>query len=93
MTLTVRLSLRVEQTLAEYCVERKITKSAAVKQAIENLLEVEARPPSAYDLGRDLFGPETDEAPIDDLASNSKRLLREHFRGVTSAKRGRAARR
>ena len=34
MTLTVRLPRRVEQELAEYCVERRITKSEAVKQAL-----------------------------------------------------------
>src|SRR5258708_28054008 len=38
MTLTVRLPLRVEQELAEYCVKRRISKSEAVKRALEELL-------------------------------------------------------
>ena len=38
MTLTVRLPDRVEQDLADYCVKRRITKSAAVKLALEALL-------------------------------------------------------
>jgi len=37
MTLTVRLSPRVEQELAEYCVKRRLTKSEAVKLALEEL--------------------------------------------------------
>jgi hypothetical protein len=38
MTLTVRLPHCIEQDLAEYCVKRRLTKSAAVKQALEELL-------------------------------------------------------
>ena len=38
MTLTVRLPDRVEQDLADYCVKRRITKSAAVKLALQALL-------------------------------------------------------
>lgn len=39
MTLTVRLSNRVQQKLAEYCAERNVTKSDAVKEALDLLLE------------------------------------------------------
>ena len=81
MTLTVRLPDRVEQELAEYCVKRRITKSEAVKQALMDLLSTNAGKPSAYDLGKDLFGPHTDAAPTEDIARHSTRLLREHFRG------------
>lgn len=83
MTLTVRLPLRVEQDLARYCVERKVSKSAAVKQALDGLLrnDISRAKPSAYELGIDLFGasPRNDEEAVD-IALNSKRLLREHFR-------------
>ncbi len=81
MTLTVRLPDRVEQDLADYCVKHRLTKSEAVKRALEELLAVSAGRPTAYDLGKDLFGPHTDGLPSDDAAKNSKRLLREHFRG------------
>lgn len=78
MTLTVRLPQRVEQDLAQYCVERKLSKSDAVKLALEGLLRT---PPalSPYELGRDLFAapPET---VGEDVARQSKRLLRERFR-------------
>lgn len=87
MTLTVRLPDRVEQELAEYCVKRRITKSDAVKQALMELLSANAGKPSAYDLGKDLFGPHTDAAPTEDIARHSGRLLREHFLGKKSSKR------
>lgn len=80
MTVTVRLPLAVEQELAEYCVERGITRSEAIKQAISRLVSAERDAPAPYDLGRDLFGPDTDLAPADDVAANTKRLLRERFR-------------
>ena len=38
MTPTVRLPQRVEQDLAEYCAKRRLTKSEAVKLALEELL-------------------------------------------------------
>lgn len=81
MTLTVRLPPRVEQELAEYCVKHRVTKSEAVKKALEELLAANAGKPSAYDLGKDLFGPHTDAPPTGDIARHSARLLREHFRG------------
>jgi len=87
MTLTVRLPPRVEQELAEYCVKRRITKSEAVKQALMDLLAANAGKPSAYDLGKDLFGPHTDAPPTEDIARHSGRLLHEHFRGKKGNKR------
>jgi hypothetical protein len=89
MTLTVRLPPRVEQELAEYCVKRRVTKSEAVKRALMDLMAVNAGKPSAYDLGKDLFGPQTDAPPTEDIARNSTRLLRGHFRGKKGTSRGR----
>ena len=87
MTLTVRLPDRVEQALAEYCVKRRVTKSAAVKLALVELLSAKAGKPSAYELGKDLFGPHTDAPPTEDIALHSGRLLRENFRAKNGAKR------
>ncbi len=81
MTLTVRLPSRLEQELAEYCVQHRLSKSEAVKRALESLLAAENRAASPYDLGKDLFGPHTDAEPTKNVARNSKRLLHEHFRG------------
>ena len=80
MTVTVRLPPVLEQELVRYCVERSVTRSEAIKQAITRLVATESTAPTPYDLGRDLFGPETDEKPTDNAAANSKRLLRERFR-------------
>jgi hypothetical protein len=80
MTVTVRLPAALEETLTTYCVERGVTRSEAIKQAIARLVTAEGDLPSAYDLGRDLFGPDTDETPKDNVAAASKRLLRERFR-------------
>lgn len=87
MTLTVRLPDRVEQELAEYCVKHRVSKSEAVKHALMDLLAANAGKPSAYDLGKDLFGPHTDAPPTEDIARHSTRLLREHFRGKKHNKR------
>ena len=81
MTLTVRLPERVEQDLAEYCSKHRLSKSEVVKLALDQLLAASADKPSPYDLGKDLFGPHTDARPSEDIARNSRRLLREHFHG------------
>ena len=79
MTLTVRLPLRVEEELARYCVARRITKSEAVKQALARLLAEDAARPSPYALGKGGFG--SDRTPDRNVARDTKRLLRERFRG------------
>ena len=76
MTLTVRLPDRVEQDLAEYCVAHGVTKSEAVKSALEALL----RMPPQVKAGRDhpFVGSDPGSG---DVARHTKRLLRERFRG------------
>ena len=39
MTLTVRLPDKLEQQLAEYCTTYRVTRSEAVKRALEDLLK------------------------------------------------------
>jgi len=80
MTLTVRLPARVERDLVEYCIKRRISKSEAVKQALDELLADKPDAASAYELGKDLFGPHTDTTPTEDVARHTKRLLRDRFR-------------
>lgn len=77
MTLTVRLPLRVEQDLAEYCVKRRITKSEAVKQALEELLR--PRETEARVLGHPFIGG--DKGDGSDVSGNIKATLRARFRG------------
>lgn len=82
MTLTVRLPPRVEEALAEYCVSHRISKSDAVKRALERLLAEATERPTAYELGRAGFG--ADRSAGREVARESKRLLRERFRGTPS---------
>jgi Arc/MetJ-type ribon-helix-helix transcriptional regulator len=76
MTLTVRLPERVEQDLAEYCVTHGVTKSEAVKRALEELLQASAK--GKADLNHPFIGSDTTSG---DVARHTKRLLRERFRG------------
>ena len=78
MTLTVRLPHRVEQELAEYCVKRRITKSEAVKEALEGLLH--ATDAGGDDLDHPFIGG--DQGDGSDVSGNIKAALRTRFRKV-----------
>lgn len=76
MTLTVRLPERVEQDLAEYCVAHDVSKSEAVKRALEDLLQEPVKGKASLDhpfVGSD--------ATAGDVARHTKRLLRERLLG------------
>jgi Arc/MetJ-type ribon-helix-helix transcriptional regulator len=81
MPLSVRLPRHVEQKLAEYCVSHKVSKSEAVKRALERMLDAKSRKPSPYELGKDFFEQHRGTPATEDIAHNTNRLLREHFRG------------
>jgi hypothetical protein len=81
MAISVRLPHRVEQKLAEYCVSHKLTKSEAVKQALERMLESGEGAPSPYEVGGDIFARHEHVVPSEDIARHSKRLLRERVKG------------
>ena len=76
MTLTVRLPDRLEQRLAEYCATYRVTKSEAVKHALEDLLKPPA--PGETDLDHPFIG--CDKGDGSDVSGNIKRLLRERLR-------------
>jgi hypothetical protein len=80
MPLSVRIPARVEQELADYCVKNGVSKSDAVKEALEQFLSGEGAERSPYELLKDLIGPERDEAASEDVARRAKKLLRERFR-------------
>jgi len=76
--LSVRLAPRLEQELAAYCAAHNVSRSVAVKQALDALLRSTPRnAPSAWQLGQRFNG--TDKRP-GDVARHTKRLLRERFR-------------
>lgn len=79
MTLTVRLPDRLEQELAEYCTTYRVSKSEAVKRALEDLLKPSAAGKSRLD--HPFIG--CDKRP-GDIARNVKRLLRDKFRGKSA---------
>jgi hypothetical protein len=77
MPISVRLSPGVEQKLAEYCVSHKLTKSEAVKRALEKLLD-EKPVPLSKDPGFSKFmGSDTRPG---DVARHTKKLLRQGTR-------------
>jgi hypothetical protein len=76
--LSVRLPHRVEEQLADYCVAHQVTKSEAVKHALERLFTQSGAAPSSYALGKQFMG--SDRRP-GDVARHTKKLLRERFRG------------
>ena len=80
MTISVRLPPRVEQKLAEYCASHKLTKSEAVKRALEQMLK-DGSDSSPYEAGREFFDRNLAATPSEDVARHTKRLLRERFRG------------
>jgi hypothetical protein len=77
MPLSVRLPLRVEQELAEYCVSHKVSKSEAVKRALEQLFADSGSQASAWRLGKQFLGSDKRQG---DVARHSKRLLRDLVR-------------
>jgi hypothetical protein len=78
MPISVRLPPRVEQQLAAYCAHKKLTKSDAVKRALERLFEQEAAPIGLSPAAKRFIGSDKREGNV---SQDSKRLLREHFRG------------
>lgn len=77
MPTSVRLPQQVEQRLAEYCIVHKVTKSEAVKRALDALLDSTPGSVSSYARARHFIG--SDSRP-GDVARHSKRLLRERFK-------------
>lgn len=76
MTLTVRLPDRLEQKLTEYCTTYRVTKSEAVKHALEELLEPTSS--TAREVDHPFIG--CDKGDGLDVSGNIKALLRARFR-------------
>lgn len=78
MPISVRLPPRVEQELAKYCASNKLTKSEAVKRALQQLFAQAPQVPNAYLASAKYRGS---DKRTGDVARRSKQLLLEHFRG------------
>jgi hypothetical protein len=82
MTLSVRISRRIERELIDYCARNHVSKSDAVKEALEQFLYPKISAGRPYELIKDLIGPHTDEPASEDVARHTKWLLREHVRAT-----------
>jgi hypothetical protein len=79
MTITIRLSTKLEADLRARLDRRRVGLSHFVRDAIAEKLEREPdQTPSAYDLGKDLFGKHG--SGRHDLSSNRKALVNEILR-------------
>ena len=79
MTITIRLPMKLEADLRARLDRRGIALSDFVRDAITEKMEREpARIPSAYDLGKDLFGKHG--SGRDDLSTSRKAILTEMLR-------------
>jgi len=79
MTITIRLPMKLEADLRARLDRRGIALSDFVRHAITEKMEREpARIPSAYDLGKDLFGKHG--SGRDDLSTSRKAILTEMLR-------------
>jgi hypothetical protein len=79
MTITIRLPTKLENELRTRLDQRGARLSDFVRDAIaEKLGRDPARPPSAYDLGKELFGRHGSGRR--DLSSNRKAILNEMLR-------------
>jgi hypothetical protein len=76
MPVSVRLPPRVEQELAHYCASHKLTKSEAVKRALEQLFAQAPPAPGAYRASAKFRGS---DQTLGDAARRSQRILRQHF--------------
>ena len=87
MTITVKLPDKLEAELRARVDAQKLELSEFVRQAIAEKLErepaaMEAGRPSAYELGKHLFGRY--ESERSDLAENYEQILREKLRAKHS---------
>jgi hypothetical protein len=76
MTLTVRLPDRLERELVDYCTTYRVTKTEAVKRALEDML----KPAGAGNPNLDHPYIGCDKGNGSDVSGNIKRLLRGRFR-------------
>jgi hypothetical protein len=77
MTISLRLSKKLETALAQAARLAGVSKSEFVRRCLEKELTAEQSRPSAYELGKDLFGKVG--SGRGDLARNAEKILRQMF--------------
>lgn len=76
--INARVPLRIEQKLADYCDKRGITRTEAVKRALDHYLDHEAGGVSPYSLAADLI-PAHGASQLQ--STKVRELARKAFRG------------
>lgn len=82
MPISVRLDRVLERRLNHVSEKLRVNKSEIVKRSLEAFLEQFDQPPTAYELGEDLFG--ADKSPSRTVATDYKKLLKEKLRAKHS---------
>lgn len=80
MTLTVKLAREVEDRFAEQCRRKNLTKSAVVKQLIEEYLQTEEASVSPYELFVEVTGGTVQAGGPGRSARDHSRLIKEKLR-------------
>ena len=86
---SLRLSKQLEQWLARAARLAGVSKSEFVRQCIEDRKQSEESRPTAYELGKDLFGKYG--SGRGDLARNSEQIVKEIIRDKARRRRHRAS--
>ncbi|HYX83289.1 MAG TPA: DUF6290 family protein [Gemmatimonadales bacterium] len=79
MTISVRLNDEFEAELRKHLAESDLPLSEFVRQAIAEKLSREGGKPTAYELGKDLFGKY--RSARDDLSVSHEQLLKDRIGG------------
>ena len=83
MPKSLRLGTELEKTLDRYCAESGETKSAVIRQSLAEYIvrrQRRQRAPSAWDLGKDLFGAERSAQRQGNVSGRVKTLIRAKLR-------------
>jgi predicted DNA-binding protein len=78
MAISLRLSKQLEERLDRAASLAGVSKSEFMRRCLEKELESDENRPSAYELGKDLFGGEG--SGRGDLARNAKKIVKEIIR-------------
>lgn len=83
MPKSLRLGTELEKALDRYCTENGETASAVIRESVAEYIarrRTRGRPPSAWELGKDLFGADRGPARSSDASGRVKERIREKLR-------------
>jgi hypothetical protein len=82
MPKSLRLGDELERALDRYCAETGETASAVIRESVASYIarRRKGRPPSAWELGKDLFGADRGPARSRNNSARVKELIREKLR-------------